>query len=176
MFFFEFMVLTELNLSSLKIDCNKIAMTTQEVKTHLHIVFVYTETKKPTNMCVLMYILDISHYCLSYKSHTQKKTKKNISKSYKVRGIKASNSNHQRIHQAMWRFRWHRGQPKCSSSWPAIGDLVPEVGPGVLMVCFACNWRHITLQGYIYISTYVNILYCIKMWQYMYNTRTWYPW
>ena len=54
-------VLTELNnTTSLKIDCNKNAMTTQEVKRHLDVVYVYIK-QKPTNMCVLMYILDISH-------------------------------------------------------------------------------------------------------------------
>lgn len=59
--FFKFMVLTELKIiSSLKIDCNKNAMTTQEVKRHLDVVYVYIK-QKPTNMCVLMYILDISH-------------------------------------------------------------------------------------------------------------------
>ena len=62
----------------------------------------------------------------------------------------------------MRRFVWHRGQPKCSSSSPAIGDWVQEVG--VLMVWFGCNRWHITLKGNTY-RQYIEYTVQINLYQ-----------
>ena len=54
-------VLTELNnTTSLKIDCNKNAMTTREVKRHLDVVYVYIKTKAYKHVRVDVHIRYLS--------------------------------------------------------------------------------------------------------------------
>ena len=124
-------------------------------------------------------------------THLPPPKKNNTSKFYKLllevfKNFKNSN------HQAMGHFRWHRGQPKCSSSSPAMKEIWCErwdlvswwFGLGCnlwqkknyrAMYIYIYMWMYINTILYIYkyMTIYVQYLISLVIFIYTYLVRNW---